>query len=254
MEKARRGGSESGAAGGSIKVAAAADLNKAFQELGVLFEKNTGTKVVFTFGSTGNLAKQLSEGAPFDLFAAANKSFVDEVVKEGACDGATASLYGRGRIVVWTRKGAAPAAPASLTDLADARFAKIAIANPEHAPYGKAAKQALEAAGLWATVQPKLVYGENVLQTLQFAETGNADAAIVALSLAKTNDKGDYMLVDDALHKPLDQALVVCRHGKAAAGARDFAALVNSPQGRSVMSHYGFVLPGESTAATAATP
>jgi len=226
-----------------IKVGAASDLQFAFKEVGAAFQAKTGKKITFTFGSTGQLAKQIAEGAPYDVFAAANVSFVDEVVKEGACDGATKAMYARGRIVVWTKKGAKVTA---LTDLTDARFVKIAIANPEHAPYGKAAKQALEAAGIWETVKPKIVYGENISQTLQFAQSGNVEAAIAALSLAKANEDGAYMLVDDKLHKPIDQALVVCKRGVNQAVAKEFAAFVNSAEGRAIMKKFGFLLPGES--------
>src|SRR5688500_1635318 len=121
----------------TIKVAAAADLSYAFEEVGAEFTRKTGKKVVFSFGSTGLLAKQLSEGAPYDVFAAANVSFVDDVVKAGACDGATKAMYARGRIVLWSGNAVQPA-PQSLADLTDARFVKLAIANPDHAPYGRA--------------------------------------------------------------------------------------------------------------------
>jgi len=238
-------GKKEAASSGAIKVAAAADLAFAFKEVGAAFEKKTGKKVTFTFGSTGQLAKQISEGAPYDVFAAANVSFVDEVVKAGACDGDTKAMYARGRIVVWTKNGGV-AAVAALTDLADARFVKIAIANPEHAPYGKAAKQALEAAGLWEAVKSKIVYGENIQQTLQFAQTGNAEAAVAALSLAKVSDEGSYFLIDEKLHKPIDQAIVVCKHGVNQAVGKDFATFVNSEEGRAIMRKFGFLLPNES--------
>lgn len=230
----------------SIKVAAAADLAFAFRDLGIAFEKKTGTKVVFTFGSTGNLAKQIAEGATYDLFAAANVSYVDDVVKAGACDSATKAPYARGRIVVWTKDDAKVEPPKMLNDLTDKRFVKIAIANPEHAPYGQAAQEALTAAGVWETVKPKLVYGENVQQTLQFGQTGNVEAAIVALSLAMVSEGGKWFVVDDAQHKPIDQALVVCNRGGNVQSAKDFAAFVGSGDGRSVMRKYGFLLPGES--------
>jgi molybdate transport system substrate-binding protein len=236
-----------------LKVAAAADLASAFKEVGDAYEKKTGDKVVFTFGSTGLLAKQISEGAPFDVFAAANISFVDDVVKAGACFEPTKSLYARGRIVVWTKSGPGhPDEPVALEDLADAKFAKIAIANPEHAPYGKAAQQALEKAGLYEAVRPRLVYGENVQQTLQFAQSGNADAAIVALSLAIVSD-GKYSLVEAEQHNPLDQALVACKGSAqnattSRAEATNFTDFVNSPDGRAIMKRFGFILPGESVA------
>src|SRR5579883_2929058 len=149
-------------AAAQVTVAAAADLSFAFKEVGAEFEKRTGKHVVFTFGSTGNLAKQIAEGAKYDLFAAANEKFADEAVASGACDGSTKHAYARGRIAVWWKKGASVAPPKSLAVLADARFVKVAIANPEHAPYGQAAQQAMTAAGVWETVKPKLVYGENI--------------------------------------------------------------------------------------------
>ncbi len=225
-----------------VRVAAASDLARAFEEVGKAFEAKSGKKVTLTFGSTGLLAKQIAEGAPFDLFAAANVSFVDDAVKAGKCNGDTKSLYARGRIALWTRAGA-PAVSA-LADLADPRFVKIALANPEHAPYGRAAREALQKAGLWDALKPRLVFGENVQQALQFAQSGNADAAIVALSLA-TVAGGAYALVPETEHAPLDQALVVCGAGARAAVAKDFAAFVSSPDGRAIMNRYGFVLPGE---------
>jgi molybdate transport system substrate-binding protein len=231
--------SEDGAA--QFQVAAAADLALAFGELGKEFEAKHHAKPVFTFGSTGLLAKQIGEGAPFALFAAANESFVKEVVDKGKCDGATSRRYARGRIVVWTPT--AVKAPADLAELADPRFKRIAIANPEHAPYGKAAKQALERAGVWAAVEPRIVMGENVRATLQFAQTGNVDAAIVALSLSVVTDGGQATPIDPALHAPIDQALVVCGSGKEAQSARAFADYIASKEGREVMGRYGFALP-----------
>jgi molybdate transport system substrate-binding protein len=225
-----------------IKVAAAADLARAFEEAGKAFEAKSGKKVTLTFGSSGLLAKQIAEGAPFDLFAAANASFADDAVKSGRCRAETKALYARGRIVIWTRKGQAKVG--SVAELAEARFAKVAIANPEHAPYGRAAREALEKAGVWEQVKPRLVFGENVAQTLQYAQTGNAEAAIVALSLAIGTD-GESTTIADTEHAPLDQALVVCGSGPRAATAQDFAVFVGSPAGRTIMNRYGFVLPGE---------
>jgi molybdate transport system substrate-binding protein len=230
-----------------IRVAAAADLAVALKEIGEAYQKTRGAKVVITFGSTGMLAKQIAEGARYDAFFAANQSFVDDVVRAGACDAATKAAYARGRIVIWSKTGVADPAPATLADLKEARVAKVAIANPEHAPYGKAAQQALQAAGLWDTVKPKLVYAENIQQTLQFAQTGNAEAAIVALSLAIVSEGGKWALIDDAGHRPIDQALVVCNRGDNRAGGAAFAAFVGS-EGRETMRRFGFVLPGEPTA------
>lgn len=228
-----------------LKVAAAADLAFAFKDMGDAFEKKTGRKVTFSFGSTGLLSKQISEGAPFDVFAAANVSFVDEVVKDGACFADTKANYAQGRIVLWSSKAPAP----KLADLGAAGVAKIAIANPDHAPYGKAAKQAITKVGMWSAAQPKMVYGENVQQALQFAQSGNVDAAIVALSLAVVSG-GAYSEIDPALHEPLDQALVACKGAADSGGAmqpvaRQFISFVGSDAGRAIMKRYGFLLPGE---------
>jgi molybdate transport system substrate-binding protein len=240
------GAKEGGPLAAPLRIAAAADLALAFKELGAVYEKQTGQKSIFTFGSTGLLAKQIEEGAPYDLFAAANVSFADDVIAAGACHKDSRALYARGRIVVWTQKGSAP--PKSVAELADKRFVKVAVANPEHAPYGRAAVQALGAAGVLGVLKPRLVYGENVQQAFQFARSGNTEAAIVALSLAVVSD-GEYLLVDDKLHAPIDQALVACGKDPARVeAARGFAAFVNSTEGRAVMKRYGFLLPGERTA------
>ncbi|HEY2744622.1 MAG TPA: molybdate ABC transporter substrate-binding protein [Polyangia bacterium] len=245
-----RAGADSSQPPSSLKVAAAADLAVAFKDVGAAFHKRSGEEVVFSFGSTGLLEKQIVQGAPFDVFAAANVSFADEAVGKGACLGDSRALYARGRIVVWWRKDSTVAPPKSIAELADKRFVKVAIANPAHAPYGKAAEQALEKSGAWAAVQPKLVFGENIQQTLQFAQSGNVEAALVALSLAVVGD-GSYLLVDEALHAPIDQAMVVCAKDPGRiARARAFTAFVNSPDGRRIMKKYGFLLPGETRTAS----
>jgi molybdate transport system substrate-binding protein len=150
---------------------------------------------------------------------------------------------------VWWRNEAKAALPTALQDLADARFVHVAIANPEHAPYGRAAEQALSNAGVLDAVRPKLVFGENVQQALQSAETGNADVAIVALSLAIRNKKGAYLSLDQSMHAPIDQAMVVCRHGRSPELGKEFTDFVASKAGRAIMQRYGFLLPGESVAA-----
>lgn len=234
-----------------LKVAAAADLAFAFRDLGTRFQERTGIPVVFSFGSTGLLARQIKEGAPFDVFAAANVSFVEDVVRAGRCDGRTRELYAQGRIVLWWSDKATVAPPLGLGDLRDRRFAKIAIANPEHAPYGRAAEEALRSAGVWEAAQPRLVYGENVQQALEYARTGNADVALVALSLATVTPGGRALPIAPSLHKPIDQALVVCAHGERAALARRFTAFVNGEDGRAMMRRSGFLPPGETGGAAA---
>src|SRR5262249_12792818 len=147
-----------------VRVAAAADLSDAFNELGETFSREKGQRVEFVFGASGLLAKQLKEGAPFDLFAAANIAYVDEAVASGACDDGSNRKYARGHIAVFLREGGV-SPPISLEDLADPRFRRIAIANPDHAPYGIAAREALANAGILDKVKDRLVFGENVRQT-----------------------------------------------------------------------------------------
>jgi molybdate transport system substrate-binding protein len=237
------------AAGAPLHVAAAADLSEAFPAIGAAFERSTGRKVTFTFGATGLLAKQVEQGAPFDVFAAANLSFVDDVVAAGACEADTKAIYAEGKIVLWS-KADAGLTVASLADLARPEIVHVAIANPDHAPYGKAAKQALVKSGVWDAIAKKIVYGENVQQTLQFAQSGNAEVAIIALSLA-TVSGGHATPIDPSLHEPLNQALVVCHGAPESKGslepdARKFAAFVVSEEGRGIMRKYGFTLHGES--------
>jgi molybdate transport system substrate-binding protein len=226
-----------------ITVSAASDLTPAFDELGRLFERETGVKVRFNFGSTGQLTQQIENGAPVDLFAAANARFIEDLERKDLILPDTKALYAQGRLTIWTRADS-PLRIESVEDLARAEARKVAIANPEHAPYGAAAREALQSAGIWEATQPKLVFGENVVQTLQYAETGNVDAAIVALSIS-LRSAGRWILVPQEAHQPLNQTLAVIRGARREAEARRFAAFVNSPQGRAVMRKYGFILPGE---------
>ena len=226
-----------------IIVAAASDLVPAFEELGRQFEQDTGTKVTFTFGSTGTLTKQIENGAPIDVFAAANIEFVEQLERQGLIFPETKALYARGRITIWTRADAALKVE-RIEDLAQPDVARIAIANPEHAPYGRAAREALESSEMWRAIEPKLVYGENIRQTMQYAETGNADVAITALSLS-VGSNGRWTLIPEELHRPLDQALAVLKGARLELEARRFAEFINSPRGRTTMRKYGFMLPGE---------
>ena len=210
-----------------LTVAAASDLTPAFEELGREFEAAHKTKVVFVFGSTGLLTKQIENGAPMDLFAAANVSYIEQLEQKGLILPGTKAIYARGRITFWT-----PATSnirlENIADLARPEVKRIAIANPDHAPYGLAARQALESAGVWDRVKPKLVYGDNIRQTLQYAETGNVDVAIVALSLSMQS-KGRWTAIPEELHKPIDQALAVIKTTKNEQAARAFAAFLVGP-------------------------
>jgi len=225
----------------ALTVAAAADLQFAFADVGKLFESQTGQTVTLTFGSTGTLAKQIENGAPIDLFAAANVSYVDGLREKGLIIPETQRLYGRGHIVLASNKIAGIQVKA-LADLLDPKIKHVAIANPNHAPYGLAAKQALVSAGIWDLIQPKLVLGENIRQTLQFIQTGNAEAGIVALSIADVPEI-IHSPIDEQLHQPLNQALGVVTGSAREQAAREFAAHVLSPQGQAIMQKYGFQPP-----------
>jgi molybdate transport system substrate-binding protein len=224
-----------------LTVGAAADLIPAFEEIGREFHSSTGIRVVFDFGSTGLLTRQIENGAPMDVFAAANVEYINQLESQGLILSDTKAIYARGRIVLWTPKESRLRIE-NLNDLAKEDVHRIAIANPDHAPYGRAAREALERSGTWETVKPKLVYGENVRQTLQFAQTGNVEAAIVALSLAQQSD-GHSTLIPDNLHKPLDQALAVIKSTHNEQQARIFVSFVTGERGRAILSKYGFTFP-----------
>lgn len=224
-----------------IRVAAAATLTNAFEELAREFTRKTGRDVVLTFGASGLLSRQLGQGAPYDLFAAADLGFVDQAIASGACDGATRAIYARGRVAVWTRKG--ERAITDLNELRAERFRHIAIANPEHAPYGRAARQALERLSLWEPLAPRLVFADNVRQALQLAETGNADAAFVSEGLVANDHDNPWLLVPDTLHQPIEQGLVACDGGADKQGGLAFSRFLTSPEGRAIMGRHGFSWP-----------
>lgn len=226
-----------------LLVGAASDLQFAFTEIGEQFEAETGQKVTFTFGSTGNLTTQIENGAPFDILAAANVSFVESLTEQGLTIPDTQQLYAQGRIVLVVNRESGVEAT-SLEDLLDPAITRIAIANPEHAPYGQAAREALQSAGVWAEIEEKVVLGENVSQTLQFVQTGDAPVGIVALSIADVPEVTGTLLPAE-LHEPINQALAVIRSTTNEAGARAFIDFVNSRAGRDIMKRYGFLLPGE---------
>ncbi len=223
-------------------VAAAADLAFAFREIGPAFERAHGAKVTFSLGSTGQLAQQIQQGAPMDVFFAANIAFVEDLRARGAVLADSMEVYAQGRLVLATHRGRPPLR--SLKDLAGGDVRRVAIANPAHAPYGMAAREALEATGIWPQVQPKLVYGENIRQALQFLQTGNVDAAILALSVADVPEVR-YTVIDASLHTPLLQAAAVTARARHPALARAFIRFVNGPQGRPIMKRFGFLSPGE---------
>lgn len=228
---------------GELTVAAAADLQFAFVELGELFKEQTGWDVTFSFGSTGNLTTQIEQGAPFDVIAAANVAFVDRLIDGGHAVADSRALYALGRVVLASNTQSGTEVQ-TLEGLLDPAITHVAIANPEHAPYGLAAKEALVSAGLWEALQPKLVLGENVRQTLQYVQTGNAEAGIVALSIADVPEI-TWVLLDESLHAPLLQAMAAVAERPHEEMAREFIALVVSEAGQEILARYGFQRPPE---------
>jgi molybdate transport system substrate-binding protein len=224
-----------------LTVAAASDLTQAFEAIGREFEATNKTKVIFVFGSTGMLTRQIENGAPMDVFAAANVDYVNELEQKGLIVPGTKAIYARGRITMWTTADS-PLKLETITDLKRPEVKRISIANPDHAPYGLAARQALEKAGVWADVKSKLVYGDNIRQTLQYAETGNVDVAIVALSLSQQST-GHWVLIPEELHEPINQGLAVIKTTRNETAARAFASFVTGPRGREILGKYGFAFP-----------
>lgn len=227
-----------------LRVAAAADLEPAFAALAGAFEARHGRKVVFSFAGSTALSQQIEHGAPFDLYAAASLRHVEALVEKGRIDPASLRPFARGALVLWTRPASqhaassGPALPMQIADLVQPQYRRIAVANPEHAPYGLAAVQALRSAGLYDTLLPRLVFGENIRQAHQFVATGNADVAMDARSLAIAAQT-PYTTVPKALYAPLLQALGSVRGGDAV-GASAFVALLLSDEGQQVFKRFGF--------------
>ena len=227
----------------ALVVYAASDLDMAFREIKPLFEKATGARVTLVMGSTGNLAKQIEHGAPADVFFAANESFVDDLRAVGAVIPQTRTLYAQGRIVLAVPKRSVITVR-ELADLLKPEVRRVAIANPAHAPYGRAAQEALERAGVWEKVKPKLVYGENIRHALQFVETGAVEAGIVALSIADAPGIA-YAQIERALYAPLNQVAAVVKRSPHPDLGAAFIQFVNGAEGRPILKRYGFLLPGE---------
>lgn len=230
-------------------IAAAADLTFALEEAAAGFAKDGGSKVKLVFGSSGNFARQIRQRAPFEMYLSADENFVLELQREGFTRDEGA-LYAVGRIVIMVPHGSPLRADGTLEDLrkglADGRVRKFAIANPEHAPYGRRAEEALRHAGLWEGIKDRLVLGENVSQAAQFATSGSAQGGIIAYSLALSSEVsrlGTYALIPDAWHQPLRQRMVLLKGAGPTAEA--FYRYLQQPEGRRVLKKYGFVLPGE---------
>lgn len=232
-------------------VAAASDLQFALTEVAEAFKRETGQDVRLTFGSSGNFARQIRQGAPFQMFFSADESFVTDLAKDGFARDEGA-LYAIGRIVLIVPKGSPLKADGTLADLkaalGDGRVKKFAIANPEHAPYGRRAEEALRHAGLWDAIKDKLVLGENVSQAAQFATSGNAQGGIIAYSLALSSNvsaAGSFELIADDWHQPLRQRMALLKNATPA--AERFYAFLQQRGARTILRKYGFVLPGEAS-------
>ena len=230
-------------------VAAASDLMFALEEIAERFHADRGQRVRLSFGSSGTIATQIRHGAPFALYLSADEDYVFGLHADGHTRD-EGVLYAVGRIVLMAPSSSALPVDAELKGLADelraGRIPRFAIANPEHAPYGRRAQEALQHAGLWDAIQPRLVLGENVSQAAQFAVSGSAAGGIIALSLAmapQMKAHGRYALIPADWHRPLHQRMVLLRNAPPTAEA--FYLYLQAPEARSIMRRYGFVLPGE---------
>ena len=229
-----------------VTVAAAADLKFAMDEIVTIFKQaHPADQVEVIYGSSGKFHTQIQQGAPYDLYFSADIAFPRELAKAGFA-ASEAKPYAFGRIVLWS--ASMDASKMTLASLTNPKIARIAIANPKHAPYGKRAEEALRTSGLWEKVEPKLVYGENIAHTAQFVQTDNAQVGIIALALAvnpELSSKGGYWLIPDKLHEPLEQGFIITKRAEGNALAKRFADYMGSKPARAVMTKYGFVLPGE---------
>jgi molybdate transport system substrate-binding protein len=230
-------------------IAAAADLKFAVTAIATAFKADTGKEVKLSFGSTGNFATQIRHGAPFQIFMAADEKVIADLHRDGFTRNA-GDLYAEGRIVLMVPHGSMLKADEAMNHLAamlDAgRITRFAIANPEHAPYGRRAEEALKRRGLWEKVRPHLVLGENVSQAAQFALSGNAEGGIIAYSLALApamRSQGAFALIPRDWHEPLLQRMALLNN--AGPVAEDFYAYMKTPKARGIMKSFGFVLPDE---------
>ena len=229
-----------------ITVAAASDLAIVSKEISPAFEKQTGIKTKVSTGSSGNFFAQIANGAPFDVFLSADVDYPRRLVSAGVADGNSLYVYGVGHLVLWMRDGSSDLKREGLQALLKPSVHKIAIANPDHAPYGRAAVAALHHAGIYEQVKTKLVLGENISQAAQFVESGNADAGIVSLSLTKgMNPAGTFVDVPAGSYPPIEQAAVVVNSTKNRAAAEAFIKFLRSDDCKALLQRYGFGAPPE---------
>ncbi len=237
----------SSAVADEITVAAAADLNYALKDLASRFEQKTGNKVNLSFGASGNFYSQIQSGAPFDLFFSADADYPKKLAEAKLVDAASVRTYAIGHLVLWVPISS-PLDPQKLKMdlLTQPAVHRIAIANPQHAPYGKAAMAALQHYGMWDKLASKLVLGENISQTAQFVQSGNAQAGLIALSLAKSaamKDAGKYWELPPDSYPEIQQAVAVVSSSKHKATAQAFIDFIGSAQGAAILEQYGFAVP-----------
>ncbi|HET9832114.1 MAG TPA: molybdate ABC transporter substrate-binding protein, partial [Vicinamibacterales bacterium] len=216
-----------------LTIAAASDLQPVLPRLVPLFEQQTGHTVRVTFGSSGNFLAQIRSGAPFDVFLSADIDYPQQLEAAGLAEPETLLSYATGSLVLWTRKGSAVDVRRGLDVLSTGAVRRIAIANPDHAPYGRAAVAALRNSGLYETVRAKLVLGENVSQAAQFVQSANAEAGLIPLSLARSmglRDIGEYVDVTTTLYPPIRQAAIIPRASPNKDAARAFLAFLKQPE------------------------
>jgi len=224
-----------------LTVAAAANLTDVFADVGRAFHAQTGIEAVFSYGSTAQLAQQIDSGAPFDLFAAADTEHVDSLVTAGKLMAGSRAVYATGQLALWSPHDE-QAGLHNLQDLASPEVHFIAIAQPELAPYGQAAVEALQHAGLWDVLKPKIVYANSISQARQWAESGNADAAFTAYSLV-LHDPGTIVKVEAALYSPLEQSLAIVANSPQNELANRFRSFLLGPEGRTILAAHGYLLP-----------
>ncbi len=227
-----------GAHAGEVKVAVAANFTEAAKEIGALFEKTTGDKVVFSFGSTGQLYTQITQDAPFEVFLSADEARAERAEKEGYAVPGSRFTYATGKIVLFSMDKQGVDGEATLKS---AKFVKLAICNPVTAPYGAASVEAMKALGVYDALKDKLVQGENISQAYQFVATGNAEVGFVALSqVAREPDKGSRWVVPSNLYKPIAQDAVLLKRGADNPAAKAFIAFLKGKEAHAVIEKFGY--------------
>ena len=230
----------SNAYAGNLTLAVAANFTDTTASLVETFKASTGHRVTASFGSTGKLYAQIRNGAPFDVFMAADAQRPQLLESEGMAVPGSRFTYARGKLVLWSPETAAFISP--IAYLNEQPFSRLAIANPKTAPYGLAAQQVLEHLELWSPLQPKLVRGDSIAQTFQFIASGNAQAGLVALAQVKAwpDQDGTLWRIPQSYYAPIDQQAILLKRGADNAAARDWLAFLQSPEAAAIIQDYGY--------------